>query len=196
MNASQAHPKVAIEYLPITLPTPSGEGINEFLRTTTLLCQGRAVMLKEEDVTTLQFAYAFKTIFLHAEEAVFCTKSGEQILLFSHGDVPPLRPSEIDESLWNTICTLRDALPLASSIANPPPVASLNLSSFSTANANASSASLLEFVRILSTKITPSFDMIFLGPVHPLELFAACLVVFGRVQTLSYTEGDHIVRIA
>lgn len=198
MSATRTAAKEVIEHQPLLLPplteiTP--KTLKAYLKAVTLRCQGGDVLLKEEECTSLQLAVAFKTIFLHAEEAVFQTKGGEMILLFSHREHAPLRADEINERFSDAIIAAHEAAPLLWSVANPLPAAEIDFMKFPNANENASTENAVVFIRELLAKITPAYAITLRGAIAPLQLFAACLLLFPRSRTIEYMSGEHNVRI-
>lgn len=198
MSLSNTTVMEAVVYEPLMLP-PISEitpvTMKAYLHEVTLNCQGNDVIINEAECTSLQLAAAFKLIFLRSEEAIFHTIGGESILLFSHRELSPLRPTHINERFTEAISAARVVCPLFSSIANPLPSSTIDLTKFPNANEDSSIEHALAFISELATKVTPAYAVTLNGPVTPLLLFASCLLLFPRSQVIEYKQGNEIVRI-
>jgi hypothetical protein len=181
----------AIEYVPIEpntelLGSLTPEDVANFKRDIILGAQGVAVQISE-DTPPIPAALAFAAAYDVATEAVLRRENGTLILLFSHQAAKPLRPSGVDESIWQEMAKEKERVIASETLARELAIDLLKLWRRA-GEENGFIACVKFFIELLLKELRPCVALHLRGSVPSLPLLAAIYVARPYGQTIDYTD--------
>jgi hypothetical protein len=181
----------AIEYFPIEPKTEllgslSPKDVANFTRDIILQAQGVAVQISE-DTPPIPAALALAVAYDVATEAVLRRENGALILLFDHEAVKPLRPDQVDESIWQEIMKEKERV-----IASEAPARELTIDLLKlwrrASEENGFIACVKFFIKLLIKELQPCATLHLRGAVPCLLFLAAVYVARPYGKTIDYTD--------
>jgi hypothetical protein len=181
----------AIEYVPLEPKTEllgvlTPDDVANFKRDIILKAQGVAVQISE-DTPPIPAALAFAAAYDVATEAVLRRENGALILLFDHEAVKPLRPDQVDESIWQEMVKEKEKV-----VALEAPARELAIDLIKlwrrAGEENGFIACVKFFIELLLKELQPCLALHLRGAVPSLPLLAAIYVARPYGKTIKYTD--------
>jgi hypothetical protein len=177
-------PKIAL------LGSLTPQNIADFQRDVMLQAQGDSVELSE-GMPPLLSALTFATVYDLVQEAVFRLANGQLVLLFDHQSTEPLRPAEVEKSVWIEILKIKNKSIAVQDVSGPAPEVTIDLSAIwnRTREHDDLIARTKLFIKSLAGYLQPGLTVHLIGEIPNLPFLAAVYLVRPYGHTIDFTDA-------